>query len=1346
MFRSFEWLYWNDDAFTVFLIGLMTWGWFRAFRACLRVLMLCLPKRKKRKKKCKRNWRNRVKRFHRRKLPYHLVLRCRRRDGQRPPRLDGSRFPSPRCSKHRRWRRRDRRRRRHQEREKKRKDEQSAREKQMRDYIEFCELPRPKPRHVDAPVWEPLLDWFCFESPCSENFPAYGRVVADPVAGSSDKLASRLKQFIDEEDHEANVTRLLSRAAEHKAKRAQKHNSHQHKKSKCRSVGPLQRVLHASGRTALTCITPRATFLGSAERMSRAYRVENDDGPKFDDTPLIWDTGASNGLTCHPDDFIDFVPMEVKVKDVTKVNTVVGVGTTLHKMTDTRGVTAWMPCISYLLPTTDVRLYSPQTYHQLFGGYSKVDGDNVRMVLSDRDIVIPIERERSNLPIIYDSHTTERERELHGPEILDSLPFKRCAHLFRPDKEWFGASLSHFEQFDPNALSSMGTPEEAEAVLEEFDDWVLTSRGLPAQILAEENANLCGPEKELLLWEWKLGISMYRIQELMRSQKLVEPDGTEYNVPPVIIPQFKSTPNIKPPFSAATRISLGKNKPTGARISKEVPPDQREPILSRTDLDLGDIVHVDQFVVGSSGRLELGYGKEGDKSRYHGGTIYVEGCSDFIWLENQVSLSASATVFGKEKFEEYLLNTANVRVDHYHSDNGIFQSAAWRDHCRMKSQTQSFSGVNAQHQNAKAERAIGIVMNMARTFMVNVSLNWAGNGVNNVNLWPLAVKHAVWLYNRIPNRTTGLTPLERLTGIKSDHRDLRRTHVWGCPAFVLESRLANGQKLPKFDWKRRRGQFVGYSAQHSSTVACIRNLNTGYISPVFDVLFDDKFTTIFCSKYDKHTVDDKLEELLPTDYESYGHEERGDDGKLVYRSPPLDEVWLTADEIRDRRAEIKAQKSSEAQREAFKPVSGPRAEPEIISLHPRKPNHSPDANMIPDDSDDDSVDSVSGDSSPQADSESEGEFGDGGDGWGNLVDDDSSEAEPAEVEPRRSRRTADKDVIGQTDEYKERGNVDDSQVGRDESGRSRRLATNRPDPRSMAARRAAKTKYERKMRALRLQRRSLHQLFAKEPHQARRCRKEHEFMSVRQQQRASDRFDMKGLLARDNSLLAAMAPEKAEHGDSPSLIEVLNSPLARYIKFAANECGYGEPEVEDLLVNTVHPLFLKAKSAASKGDNPNWWQAMESDYADEFWEAAQLEIRTLEEMGAWEVVDRTPDMNVIGGTWAFKIKRFPDELIKKFKARFCARGDQQLKGVDFFEVYAPVVQWSTVRLMLILQALLGLKSKQGDITCAFLHADVPEDEKIHVEMPRVSSRKERSCACARRFMGFVKVLGRSGST
>ena len=53
-----------------------------------------------------------------------------------------------------------------------------------------------------------------------------------------------------------------------------------------------------------------------------------------------------------------------------------------------------------------------------------------------------------------------------------------------------------------------------------------------------------------------------------------------------------------------------------------------------------------------------------------------------------------------------------------------------------------------------------------------------------------------------------------------------------------------------------------------------------------------------------------------------------------------------------------------------------------------------------------------------------------------------------------------------------------------------------------------------------------------------------------------------------------------------------------------------------------------------------------------------------------------------------------------------------------FKTYAPVVQWTTVILMLILEVLLGLKSKQGDITAAFLHADLGKDEKVFVEMPR----------------------------
>ena len=104
-----------------------------------------------------------------------------------------------------------------------------------------------------------------------------------------------------------------------------------------------------------------------------------------------------------------------------------------------------------------------------------------------------------------------------------------------------------------------------------------------------------------------------------------------------------------------------------------------------------------------------------------------------------------------------------------------------------------------------------------------------------------------------------------------------------------------------------------------------------------------------------------------------------------------------------------------------------------------------------------------------------------------------------------------------------------------------------------------------------------------------------------------------------------------------------------------------------LIVNYVHPLFLKAKSADSQADNPNWRQAMYVQFADEYWEAAVTKIETLESMGMWKIFDREDDINVIWLTWDFKLKRYPYGLINHFKARLCARVDMQMEGIDLFE-------------------------------------------------------------------------------
>ncbi len=87
---------------------------------------------------------------------------------------------------------------------------------------------------------------------------------------------------------------------------------------------------------------------------------------------------------------------------------------------------------------------------------------------------------------------------------------------------------------------------------------------------------------------------------------------------------------------------------------------------------------------------------------------------------------------------------------------------------------------------------------------------------NEISLCSFAVKHLVWVYNRVPNVRSGITPLALITRECSDYKDLLRFHVWGCPVFILEAKLQNNQKLPEWNWQAQMGQFAGFSDKHSS--------------------------------------------------------------------------------------------------------------------------------------------------------------------------------------------------------------------------------------------------------------------------------------------------------------------------------------------------------------------------------------------------------------------------------------------------------------------------------------------------------------------------------------------------
>ncbi len=67
------------------------------------------------------------------------------------------------------------------------------------------------------------------------------------------------------------------------------------------------------------------------------------------------------------------------------------------------------------------------------------------------------------------------------------------------------------------------------------------------------------------------------------------------------------------------------------------------------------------------------------------------------------------------------------------------------------------------------------------------------------------------------------------------------------------------------------------------------------------------------------------------------------------------------------------------------------------------------------------------------------------------------------------------------------------------------------------------------------------------------------------------------------------------------------------------------------------------------------------------WKAAVTEIETLEGMDTWEIVDETPEMNVIDSTWAFRLKCFPDGLINRITGNLVSRELSRARPTVFFE-------------------------------------------------------------------------------
>ena len=135
--------------------------------------------------------------------------------------------------------------------------------------------------------------------------------------------------------------------------------------------------------------------------------------------------------------------------------------------------------------------------------------------------------------------------------------------------------------------------------------------------------------------------------------------------------------------------------------------------------------------------------------------------------------------------------------------------------------------------------------------------------------------------------------------------------------------------------------------------------------------------------------------------------------------------------------------------------------------------------------------------------------------------------------------------------------------------------------------------------------------------------------------------------------IADQVADLVESGQSNSF-----QVMVMYTLLMVTDPETGIPELGQLDPESVM-MALKAKKS-SDPDMLMYNEAMQSQYAEEFVKAMQIEVDALMKLGTWQGVLRSSlprNGNVLPSTWAFKIKRWPNGLIQKFKARFCVHGD-----------------------------------------------------------------------------------------
>ncbi len=167
-----------------------------------------------------------------------------------------------------------------------------------------------------------------------------------------------------------------------------------------------------------------------------------------------------------------------------------------------------------------------------------------------------------------------------------------------------------------------------------------------------------------------------------------------------------------------------------------------------------------------------------------------------------------------------------IEIKKYHADNGIFVSKAFKEECDLKGQCYLFSGVRVHHQNGVAERNIKTIVDWSQANMVHIAHCWPEHA--NIHFWLQAEEDYIWVFYHLPNiKQGGLYPNKLWLSCRAPTKEFNRAHVFGCLVYVLDARLQDGHRIPKWSpksstWDIPRILHIAFLTGASSYLCCHR--------------------------------------------------------------------------------------------------------------------------------------------------------------------------------------------------------------------------------------------------------------------------------------------------------------------------------------------------------------------------------------------------------------------------------------------------------------------------------------------------------------------------------------------